>query len=381
MTAQALQELSPAQRGWEPALGVEAAVEAAPDCPGGQFPVPGGVFLMGSNSPESGRDEGPVHVVQVASFCLDRTELAGDDGLPITPLTFAEARDACAARGARLPTEAEWEKAARGGCERGSDPSRCDPDDLTIHPWGNGAATCDLANHQQVGPGGPRPCQAGPLAVGGRLEGAGPYGHLDLSGNVWEWVSDWYHPATWRRTPPRVNPAGPAAGDIHVLRGGGWNTFSTNMRVANRFTSVLEGSVTGVRCATGGVVGEHDALAPYVTHRVEVQIEGADGETVFLSAFDARDLDPSGDRPLPGRSPVAEKRLVVQPGPLPALQLPTGDFLLMVAVDALSGIQAPTGPPRMGQAPLKVTDALRESPWTVRVQLHSGPRNTPGSPP
>jgi iron(II)-dependent oxidoreductase len=381
MTVQSLQELSPAQRGWEPALGVVAAVETAPGCPDGQLPVPGGVFLMGSKSPEAGRDEGPVHVVQVASFCLDRTELAGDDGLPVTPLTFAEAQDACAARGARLPTEAEWEKAARGGCERGADPNLCDPDDLAIHPWGNAAATCELANHQQVGPGGPRPCEKGPLAVGGRLEGAGPYGHLDLSGNVWEWVSDWYHPATWRRTPPRVNPAGPAAGEIHVLRGGGWNTFSTNMRAANRFTSVLEGSATGVRCATGGAVGDHDTLAPYVTHRVEVQIEGADGETVFLSAFDARDLDPAGDRPLPGRSPVAEKRLVVQPGPLPALQLPPGDFLLMVAVDAISGIQAPTGPPRLGRARLEVTDTPRESPWTVSVQVVSGPRNTPGSRP
>ena len=118
-----------------------------------------------------------------------------------------------------------------------------------------------------------------------------------------------------------------------------------------------------------------------VTHRVEVQIEGADGETVFLSAFDARDLDPSGDRPLPGRSPVAEKRLVVQPGSLPALQLPPGDFLLMVAVDALLGIRAPVGPPRLGQARLKLTDAVRESPLSVRVQMGSGPRNTPGSPP
>jgi formylglycine-generating enzyme required for sulfatase activity len=373
--------LSPAQRGWDPALGVEAAAEAAPACPEGQLPVPGGFFLMGSTAPGAGRDEAPVHAVQVASFCLDRTELAGPDGLPVTPLTFEAARDACAARGARLPTEAEWEKAARGGCERGSDPNRCDPDDLAIHPWGNAVATCDRANHLQMGPGGPRPCEKGPLAVGGRSKGAGPYGHLDLSGNVWEWVADWYHPATWRRTPARVNPAGPAAGDIHVLRGGGWNTFSTNMRVANRFTSVLEGSATGVRCATGGELGEHDALAPYVTHRVEVQIEGADGETVFLSAFDARDLDSSGDRPLPGRSPVAERRLVVQPGLLPALQLPPGDFLLMVAVDAMSGIQAPTGPPRMGRARLEVTDALRESPWTVRVQLDSGPQNTPGSRP
>jgi len=205
--------------------------------------------------------------------------------------------------------------------------------------------------------------------VGGRAGGAGPYGHLDLSGNVWEWVSDWYHPATWRRNPQRVNPAGPAAGDIHVLRGGGWNTFSTNMRAANRFTSVLEGSATGVRCATGGVVGEHDAVAAYVTHRVEVQVEGAAGETVFLSAFDARDLDPSGDLPLPGRSPVAEKRLVVRPGSLPFLQLPPGDFLVMVAVDALSGIQAPTGPPRLGQAPLKVTDVVRDSPLQVKVKL------------
>ena len=69
-----------------------------------------------------------------------------------------------------------------------------------------------------------------------------PYGHRHLAGNVWEYVADVWHPSVYTND-SRTNPAGPASGDVHVLRGGGWNTFSTKMlSVANRFHDLIMGS-------------------------------------------------------------------------------------------------------------------------------------------
>lgn len=358
-------DLSPEQRGWNNRLSLEvAAQEEALECPEGQLLVPGGAFLMGSSAAEAGRDEQPVHVVHVDSFCMDRLEVAGEDGQPLSPLSFADALEVCRARGARLPTEAEWEKAARGGCELGSDPARCDAEDLRVHPWGNSLATCERANHQRIGPHGPKPCERSAWVVGSRPTGAGPYGHMDLAGNVWEWVSDRYHPGTYRGVETRKNPRGPEKGDIHVMRGGAWNTFSTNMRVSNRFTSVLAGSATGVRCVTGGGSGEFDLVEPYKTHSVRVRVEGATTGRLFLSAFDARDLSPGGTVPLPGRSPVAEVQAEAHSDLELTLSLPIGNFLIMAASDPSGeGVQAASGPPRVGQSAVEVvgtgTQAVR----------------------
>ncbi|MFZ5477524.1 MAG: formylglycine-generating enzyme family protein [Myxococcota bacterium] len=291
-----------------------------------------GPFVMGSASEHAGADEKPPHVVTLSGYCLDVDELA-EGGKPVEGLTWEAAKARCEAAGKRLPTEAQWEKAARGGCELGDDPAACDAGDLRPYPWGKDAPSCDRANHQES-------VRQPTMCVGAAdttVRNTGPYGHHELAGNVWEWVADLYHPRVYR--PGRVDPTGPAAGDLHVLRGGGWNTFSTNMRVANRLTSNLEGSAAGVRCARSRVGGTPDDVAPLRTVAITGTVSGAalEGRALYVTAFDADDADPRSGMVAPGRSPVAEAKLVPDGSPAMAFSLavPTGDtYLLMAALDA-----------------------------------------------
>lgn len=324
-----------------------------------------GPFLMGSAGGEAGRDEQPVHVVTLSGFCLDRLEVdtaswAAARGeappppdrtpLPAEGLTWEQARDLCAHLGKALPTEAQWEKAARGGCEGGQDPARCDPGDLRPYPWGDAPPDCARANHASAGPTGPRPCRGGAQPVGALPAGAGPYGHLDLAGNVWEYVADPYHPAVYGDGTPRTDPGGPAEGAVHGLRGGAWNTFSANMRVANRFQDLVMGSAAGVRCARPTAASVPDAVSPLDLVAVRGEVARADGavlagRALYVTAFDARDLDPTG-MPIPGRSPLAEIRLepngaARQPFDLPVPRGP--EVLLSAALDA--GTSGPAAPP------------------------------------
>lgn len=285
---------------------------AAPaDCPSGTLPVPGGRFVMGQSGPEPGRDEQPVHLVRVDGFCMDRTEVTrSGEATPWVGLSFAEAAAACAERGGRLPTEAEWEKAARGGCEIGSNPAECAADNARVFPWGDAPPTCSLANHSVVGPTGPTRCSEGVVAADSFDAGAGPYGHVHLAGNAWEYVSDFYHPGVYRADRP-ANPGGPASGAARVLRGGGWDTFSTNMRVSNRFTDNLKGSTVGFRCVFGGATPAIEDVAPLEYVSAPIVVRMADGSPISgrwlaVTAFDAADIDSRSGLPAPGRSPVAE---------------------------------------------------------------------------
>jgi formylglycine-generating enzyme required for sulfatase activity len=131
---------------------------------------------------------------------------------PVTFVTWYAARAYCAWTGGRLPTEAEWEKAARGR-------------DGRIFPWGD-EIDCTKANYLD--------CQAGgSLPVGSRPAGVSPFNGLDMTGNVWEWVSDW-HAADYYTSSPPDNPSGPETGLARVVRGGSWLFDAKHARTANR---------------------------------------------------------------------------------------------------------------------------------------------------
>ncbi|MBN1608521.1 MAG: SUMF1/EgtB/PvdO family nonheme iron enzyme [Polyangiaceae bacterium] len=201
--------------------------------------VPGGTFVMGS--PESDRerydDEGPVHEVTLSPFAMARVpttqklyeRITGKNpsshkaaDLPVTDVSFFDAVSFCnelsnkvglepcyvvagsevswdrTKDGYRLPTEAEWEYAARGT-------------DGRRYPWGNEPPDAKRAVFG-------RPFAEGPSRVGSLSKGAGPLGTLDQAGNVWEWCWDWYGPYG---AEPQRDPVGAQSGSERVLRGGG----------------------------------------------------------------------------------------------------------------------------------------------------------------
>lgn len=164
---------------------------------------------------------------------------------PVAAVTWYGAKSYCEAIGRRLPTEAEWERAARG------------PQN-TLYPWGS-TFTMEFAKTSRPRP--EDPSLAGAVAVGSYASGASFYGMLDMAGNVAEWVSDWYSPTYYTQLnqsgQPVLNPMGPPAGTEKVVRGGSWDTVPFFARSVHRQSAEPQSGFLwlGFRCAQDGTTG------------------------------------------------------------------------------------------------------------------------------
>ena len=207
-------------------------------------------------------DERPAHRVYLDAYYIDKFEVTNvryakfleaattlqrphewstvklneDSDRPVIGVSWSDAESYCSWAGKRLPTEAEWEKAARGT-------------DARKYPWGDedpreGSANfgrcCGWSGFGLLAP------------VGSYPAGKSPYGAFDLAGNVWEWVADWYD-AQYYKTSPLQNPKGPGAGREKVMRGGSWSNRAGDLRatIRDKIVPVYRNYSIGFRCASG----------------------------------------------------------------------------------------------------------------------------------
>jgi formylglycine-generating enzyme required for sulfatase activity len=235
--------------------------DAEPAQPG-QAPmgmIPAGAFWMGIDGPQGLDDERPRHAVLLHTYAMDLYEvtvgryavflrktgrtpplfwdtvdLKEHADRPVIGIDWEDADAYCRWAGRRLPTEAEWEHAARGTDER-------------RYPWGNQTPTPELANYAI----GARFSYSQTLMPVGHYEkGTSPYGMYDMAGNVWEWVHDWYG-TNYYEVSEEENPRGPEQGQFKVLRGGSWSELPKYLLTYGRFklSPTTRNSYTGFRCA------------------------------------------------------------------------------------------------------------------------------------
>jgi cysteine-rich repeat protein len=234
------------------------------DCP--MRLVPAGEFVMGCDAdagPECLGDASPPRRVHLAAFFVDVDEVtlaqfercvaagtcaaprdagagcnrgvAGREDHPVNCVDWEQARAYCAWAGKALPTEAQWEKAARGTGGR-------------AYPWGDETADCEHA--AMIGEAGDGCGRGSTWPAGSWPARASPYGARDLAGNVAEWTADWYD-SQYYLVAPAMDPRGPDGGSERVVRGGDWRSAAAALRASARDRAAPERADDriGVRCA------------------------------------------------------------------------------------------------------------------------------------
>lgn len=245
--------------------------------------IPAGEFLMGDNFAEGDADELPVHRVYLDAYSIGKHQitnrefkafiadkgyeyskywdaggfadygkeprywrdtrfhgggLPGNEDFPVVGVSWFEAQAFCkwlslkTGQVYRLPTEAEWERAARGLMQ-------------SRYAWGD-HWDGSLANYEHSGD----PYEPGLTPKGFFKDNITPEGICDLIGNIWEWCQDWYGGSAYYASAKKNNPTGPANGTSRVLRGGGWVDSAYYQRAANRNSSFPENRnpIQGFRC-------------------------------------------------------------------------------------------------------------------------------------
>jgi len=240
--------------------------------------VPAGEFMMGT-----GLSNAPKRTVSVDGFWIQQTEVTNGmyeqcvkvgsctapaqeigapvftnhefSSYPIVGVDWNQASAYCSWIQGRLPTEAEWEKAARGT-------------DGNLYPWGNGDPACDVGNLTG--------CLGHTSAVTDHPDGKSPYGLYDTAGNVFEWVNDWYDEKYYENAPTQ-NPTGPESGQYRVIRGSSFDSDLDQILIGNRhFGGVAwHDYQTGFRCA----VPKPQPIAPYC--QLAAYVPGGSASNLF----------------------------------------------------------------------------------------------------